>query len=895
MFQIIHQIAKRSAFIVLIASIIFLILSFAPEVRGEEPEWTGKIFLNGIELSTEKGETTEDLSGLSEDYVFIGESPAALELCVTSENIEYCIYQREDPEPEWVSVTVDPQKSAESEPYMFHADLEQEFTGWILLREQGEDSFIYSGKVICRSESTHQKESKLSITMPEPSYLERDKSTPLYDRSIQSAIHIEDHDAGIRKIHINLSDSQGNQIRYWEACAEMNAGEMNFSGDLETVCTDLRSEEGKIIFILLNLNLVDVGNDLCLTVETEDMAGSMDSAFYSFGIDESDPQIHLETNVSEGRTYGNLTYYKENRAFYISVNDENANFDTFEVLVSKDGSLSEENYETISCSDTEAEYALSLSKDGIYRITIRISDLSGHTSEIQSDLFVIDCTPPMISIEYQDEPKNGNYFAVERCLYISIREDHFDPAEFILFIKRDGQKREEQVRGDDLQWDRKIDSYETQYLFSEDGTYEIWLQATDIPGNLTKLTSDKSVSFFFVIDKEIKNNGSDMIIGFLNHTIYTQPFYFQISLADEHYESLEANLYFVDMKGKITDITDQNLYLTSQTDTGSTMYFSVGQNRYTDGIYLISAVGKDLAGNIKEEKLTAGLNVNGTLEQRTAFVQNLSELNNTYQKEITQDVMLTSYDLNSFSDIGSIFHVFRNGKETVSRETLSVTSLTEGYLPDWYRRQAVLPARSFEEEGYYCVKLYWNDIQVLENNISDLTVHFVVDRTAPSAELTIKEDAGDRYLVYRIFDRFGLETFSICSDGEVLLEGDISETDPYQKNGNLKLKGSEDSIMIYVTDKAGNISEKEISVNTGIVSESTIPKIWDTETEESRKIDDKFSTEMTAAENSNLSKNKISKILIFLSVIVLLLIVPSAYLIYRHILIVKSAKKQRDE
>lgn len=315
-------------------------------------------------------------------------------------------------------------------------------------------------------------------------------------------------------------------------------------------------------------------------------------------------------------------------------------------------------------------------KEGQYKIYAVTTDSAGNKSTSNTLRFVIDKTAPKLSISgVANGAMSGTAVEVEfGCV-----ESFYATNQVSIKVERelDGKTVSEELAG----FPKNGKSSSMPYVFSEDGTYQIQISATDKAGN-TAIPQ----TIVFSVDQ---TKPRIRITGTENYEQWKQPATVQFTVEESYYAENK-----VQIKGMCTDI-DGNVTKVELPDFASVgKVSSLTQLFDKDGIYEFEVISKDQAGNRESER------IHFTVDQTNPQIRNVEQFDGGYYRQfkladslgdILKDLTVVSY------------RILLNGIEY------------DGVTP-------------VEDEGKYTL-----DIEVIDElgHVTSRTLEFIIDHTAP--------------------------------------------------------------------------------------------------------------------------------------------------------------------
>lgn len=315
-------------------------------------------------------------------------------------------------------------------------------------------------------------------------------------------------------------------------------------------------------------------------------------------------------------------------------------------------------------------------KEGQYKIYAVTTDSAGNKSTSNTLRFVIDKTAPKLSI---NGVTNGTMSGSAVKLEFGCEESFYATNHVSVKVERelDGKTISEELSG----FPKNGKKSSMSHVFSEDGTYEIQISATDKAGNTAT-----PQTIVFSVDQtkpEIRITGTD------NYEQWKEPATVQFTVEESYYARNS-----VQIKGTRTDI-DGNV-----TEVGLPDFASVGkvssltQLFDQDGIYEFEVISKDEAGNRQSKRICF------TIDQTNPEIHNVGQYDGGYYRQFKLADSLE----NIFKDLTVVsYRILLNGIEY------------DGVTP-------------VEEEGKYTL-----DVEVTDElgHLTNQIVEFIIDHTAP--------------------------------------------------------------------------------------------------------------------------------------------------------------------
>lgn len=286
-------------------------------------------------------------------------------------------------------------------------------------------------------------------------------------------------------------------------------------------------------------------------------------------VDSTRPLVYI--------TYEALNSYQKEMTVSILVKDENikANASMFHILYNNQPLQTafswEETKDGLQCFFTAKD-------EGNYEISLQLSDLAGNAAvysyqekltDTYRHTFLLDKTAPSIDVSFAQP----NITAKNQIVKVMIHDAHLLKENVSLEIEKDHKKY---VMADS--WQSMPEVISGSYEFSEEGSYTIKLQATDMAGNQSTVHT-----YDFIIDKQAPL----ISINRRQQMYFNKPLGFSIQIDDPYLAYYE-----------IIVLQEQKQLLMYRGE------ISINQNVYVDqdGEYEIIVSGYDRAGNKNEQR-----------------------------------------------------------------------------------------------------------------------------------------------------------------------------------------------------------------------------------------------------------------------------------------------------
>ena len=610
--------------------------------------------------------------------------------------------------------------------------------------------------------------------------------------------------------------------------------------------------------IIVDRNLNN-SNDVQIVISAQDNSGNYASASNSVKIDVTQPQINITYDNNNGDTsFGEATYFKEDRTATIEITERNFNPDDVQItLTNADGavpSITGWSSSTGSAANGDENVyttTLTYSADGDYNFDITYADMAGNQntatdygSSLAPQVFTVDKTLPVINVSYDNNAAtNGNYYSAARTATISITEHNFETGRFTITTTATDNGVSKTAPGISG-WTSNGDIHTATVSFTDDAYYTIGMSYTDMAGNQAAAFTEQN----FYVDKTmpyvtlqgIRNNSANNgeTIGFI------------LTCTDTNFDVFAPVLTvarLVDGQNKV------ETYSFDRTVSVANGIQYVIDNLPTDGIYSLVCTVYDKAGNAFNKIIylddngqeVSEMNVTDASVSLLDFSVNRD--GSAYKLDDATVAMLGSYYIREIGDNIVIYEtnvddlteyvVELNGK--VLEEGKDYTIEKSGGNGEWYVKKYIINKDLFEEEDEYKIVIHTKDSAENEaySDIKGAELSFVVDKTAPEITVSGVENNG-RYqvesqtvTVIPTDDGGKLETLDISvldNNGNpvegypVAYKGSTLTDELDKNNGNITFaipEGTGMSVVIHCSDVAGN-EMKELKYTNIVVSTS---------------------------------------------------------------------------
>lgn len=705
--------------------------------------------------------------------------------------------------------------------------------------------------LVANNQELHNESSYRGIIIdesPDTDYM----GNPLFSSDQKITLSVKDSHAGIKEIKWYVRTSQG-IIMGSDTASSFTAS--NTDGWTIRKKRDIITEASKDIVISENENNIEIG--LCFS----DVAG-FETVWEvkHISIDKTNPEIVSfsfddESDKKIFRTKRTATIVVKERN--ISASDELIDIAVSNLLDKDAVPYTISQWELISSqsnrdADGENLYKMTISfgADADYKVNFNVADLTGKTAESKKAEFTIDRTPPAIKISYDNNNvSNKNYYNADRKATITITERNFksDNVKYLLnAFKADNitKMKETDIIPNKLKWTQNPDNkdeWTSQINFNKEGKFSISISCRDEAGNI------KTIDDTFYIDKtapEVEQtftNGDEKFAT--NGDIIPKVRFSDFNLGNEF--QADANCKVVVNKIDMNDSSKKSFNYTSKNytsmESGKNSVYELVYNIFSDkeksdGIYEISILVSDLAGNIVEIKnLNLSINRNGsTFELVNNEIKEAVEKFAKNGSPIRDEIDVVIKEINVSKRVGdSVITVTHDNDKsrTLSKDDYTIEESKTGKNNNgWYETTYKITRKNFEDDGDYFITISTSDELGNQNINQQSTVKFAVDHTPPKvtisgvkdnsnlkeSEVQLKITFSDKYL-YSIDELKGDDmiinlngvTYNFDNldklDAEVF--NDDAESIVVLMNIKADGKNSMNNISASLADKADNVSD----------------------------------------------------------------------------------------
>ncbi len=722
--------------------------------------------------------------------------------------------------------------------------------------------YVHPNGAIVETQDHHDEEpDHIVFEVPETAFTQNN-NTALYAANVPVQITVKDLYAGIRHIEWSVKADQDTDNNYSGSLTVENDGETITYGansaEDDWVIDESADDVNLATVITNTITVANNSNDIVVYVKITDRAGNTSEQSITFGIDKTKPTIKVEYGQDEIHDEEYAEFFRTDRVATITITERNfraedvvfAITNTDKVIPNVD-LTKDATWTTVPNADPDLITHVATVKyaaDGDYTFDISYKDNAQNAADaFAQHKFTIDKTVPTVSVAYDNNSaENGNYYKAQRIATITVVEHNFDASRVTITGTADTATFPALSA-----WTTAGDTHTATILYSEDALYSFDIDIKDKAGNVSadftaqEFTVDKTMptlAITGIVDQSANN--TDGNIGFA------------MTASDTNFGSFLPVLTAI--------VMDEDGSFSTRTINAGSMGEMTGKsqtytvtNLDTDGIYSITCTVVDKAGNAYSEVTLADANGRTYVEKRsgsdTLASFSVNRNGSVFDlDEFTKELVKTYYVQNVTNDVTIIEinadqivenTVTLNG-QTLTEDTDYTVSL-DSSGGTWYKYSYVLNKSLFEGEGEYNIVVSSKDKATNEaySDVKDLSVKFVVDRTAPIVTVTglktdgryqvnkqvvslvPSDDGGSlKRLIVRTVDRDGKVIKELLNlSGEALQEAIAAGKITFELN-----EGMYQNVQIICEDEAGNvIGSKTEEIYTNVtISTSAFMIFW---------------------------------------------------------------------
>lgn len=626
------------------------------------------------------------------------------------------------------------------------------------------------------------------------------KGNPLFDQDVPLHIKVSDPNAGIKssglsevsyRLYINGQEVAEDALVLREASTtewDENYEDPTLEFDLEKLVTVVAATHNY--------------NDIRVVVTAEDNAGNINNRELRFGIDITKPTIEISFDNNDAQ---NGKYFKADRVATIVVTERN--FDPSKISIDTESnqisSWSRTDGTQPNGDDDQWTCKVSYTIDGNYTLGVTGKDLLGHNAD---DItyngtaprdFVIDKTAPVVTVSFDNnDVRNGRYYNAARNATISVNDANFDGTNDIAVSATRGGAAPAVAFASGI----------AVLPFTVDGNYSFAGTVTDMAGNVSAPLAVEE----FVIDQTAPELS---IQGVENGAAYPAEVTPQILFGDMNYDANTVTLTRSVLEKRNEDVSQ---LLNAQGgvsvgadgfSSGTITYQNLEYIQDNDGIYSISAIVTDLAGNSTTREITYLVNRFGSVY---VYSEALAGMIGGYYQKAESDLYITAYNVSPLVEDSAKLQITCDGTAVENQVTnADAANARRQNENGWYEYRFDVSNQDLTKDGRYEITL--SDVDEAGNTKTNAEnpIWFYLDTTKPSLDSVIGLEkaivnADSQAVSYVGSDAIALESIEVYLDGEEIqlveeFDGNVHE-DSFVVGTGLR-----QNVRFVLTDKAGNV------------------------------------------------------------------------------------------
>lgn len=437
-------------------------------------------------------------------------------------------------------------------------------------------------------------------------------------------------------------------------------------------------------------------------------------------------------------------------------------------------------------------------------------------------IVIVDYTEPIISVKYANSAaKHDKYYRTYMHARITINEANFAFLQYshsdipIAIIMADNKPFN--ITPDKFtNSSTEKNTWYTDVDFNKDAQWKAVYSVQDLSGNMSEPIKDE-----FVIDTTAPKVE---VIGVRNSGSYAgkvEPeIIFKDSLLDSSSikYSLRASKHTALAKPVVTQ-NDGNVCV---------KYGNLSRSTADDDFYTLQWSAQDLAGNSAQGNLSFSVNRGGSIY---SFDSPTTSLNNHNVKS-APSVYIEEINPSGWRDAPTVSLIQDGHFKALDSKDFSVTTNREN---GWYRRIYKIPAKNFQKNASYHVRVssidnaghYSSNDNLVKSGATDAksaSLSFSVDSAAPTVSIlnlkdntSYQEEGEGRVLRMNAKDNMGLQSVKLSIDGKLVRQWSDKNASATSFSHTLKADDKKHNVKIEACDRAGNVTTSEyknIAVST---------------------------------------------------------------------------------
>ncbi|MDD5924172.1 MAG: hypothetical protein PUC88_05215 [Clostridia bacterium] len=673
-------------------------------------------------------------------------------------------------------------------------------------------SNVHPDGVIVENEALHNSTSSVKLSIDSSDYKDA-AGNKLYNKDVNIKLSVQDTFSGIKSVTYSVEAP-------YDTSKNMSDTTTVTNGSISDSTWKKDGSEMNIVTAMSkNIKVSSNSNDIVVKLTLKDNAGNTTSKSIKFSIDKTAPKVSINFDGSNGG------YYSSTKTVTFTVTERNLELSSINKYVSANISSSNGgSIPKISWSLTKDRNnpdnnkfvgVASFANDGAFECSINARDMVGNKSNKSSSIkFTIDKTAPVITFSMVSRYNN-----TAQTVTVTVVEANFDANAALNALNINAKNGTAPRFGG---FKSSGNTHTASATFSSDGDYTISMNYTDKAGN----TGTGNVSLFTVD----ANKPKIVVKGIENKKAYTD------SIISFSVDVTDVNLQSVDIL--LTGVCRDKVEYVSTVPCSATIPITNG-TRYTwsniktgaDGIYTLTCVAKDIAGNVTEilRKQISDEDDN------TKIVFSVNRDGSTYEVSKQSKPLMGSWVNSSkiitFSEINADpIDLEKIVVKMTNKSTLQELELVYGEdytveLVDnggqWYEYQYKILSDNFTDDGFYDIEVISVDTtnkttSSKDNAYGTQLIAYGLDTHSPNIDISgINDgpyDSITRDAIVNVTD-ISLSKVTVYVDGKVAESWDAKNSgETYNGTITLNESAATQKVTVEAVDAAGNISTSEQEV-----------------------------------------------------------------------------------
>lgn len=338
-----------------------------------------------------------------------------------------------------------------------------------------------------------------------------------------------------------------------------------------------------------------------LQVRVTDNAGNKSEKSEAVYIDKTAPVIEF-SGIENG------AYLKDTGVLTVKLKEQIYDLNKVTVSATRtiDGITTDYEMDVFVSNDVNSKKNYAFSEDGMYVVTVNAVDAAGNAAFTKQISFTVDKTAPKITIS---GPQNDSYYAADVPVRINVEESFYENNMVTINVKKtlDGQNSEIEFGN----WSNQGRDSSLSRIFSEDGMYQIEVQAKDAAGNQAEMQQ-----LNFIVDKtapELSINGAS------DYLITGKAITLSYDVIESFFDTNQVSIQLQkeDAQGNVTELNVGNW---NNSGKESSLTYKLEE----EGIYTSVLTAVDKAGNQAMVRKTV------TVDTSDPMIRHVDELDGKY-------------------------------------------------------------------------------------------------------------------------------------------------------------------------------------------------------------------------------------------------------------------------